>query len=103
MIKSKATGTDEEITPVVSKTGIKVISINALLEDTTDPVVWRGPVLSGVIDQFWNNVGWGDIDVMYVDMPPGTGDGALTLILTGYANKHHIAEEKREVEAAEVQ
>ena len=74
-IRSKATGTDEEITPVVSKTGIKVISINALLEDTTDPVVWRGPVLSGVIDQFWNNVVWGDIDVMYVDMPPGTADG----------------------------
>ena len=65
--------------PVVSKTGIKVISINALLEDTTDPVVWRGPVLSGVIDQFWNNVVWGDIDVMYVDMPPGTGDIALTV------------------------
>lgn len=78
-IRSKATGTDEEITPVVSKTGIKVISINALLEDTTDPVVWRGPVLSGVIDQFWNNVVWGDIDVMYVDMPPGTGDVALTV------------------------
>ena len=78
-IRSKATGTDEEITPVVSKTGIKVISINALLEDTTDPVVWRGPVLSGVIDQFWNNVVWGDIDVMYVDMPPGTGDVPLTV------------------------
>ena len=78
-IRSKATGTDEEITPVASKTGIKVISINALLEDTTDPVVWRGPVLSGVIDQFWNNVVWGDIDVMYVDMPPGTGDVALTV------------------------
>ncbi len=78
-IRSKATGTDEEIIPVTSKTGIKVISINALLEDTTDPVVWRGPVLSGVIDQFWNNVVWGDIDVMYVDMPPGTGDVALTV------------------------
>ena len=64
---------------MASKTGIKVISINALLEDTTDPVVWRGPVLSGVIDQFWNNVVWGDIDVMYVDMPPGTGDVALTV------------------------
>ena len=78
-IRSKATGTDEEIMPVTSKTGIKAISINALLEDTTDPVVWRGPVLSGVIDQFWNNVVWGDIDVMYVDMPPGTGDVALTV------------------------
>lgn len=78
-IKDKATGTDEMIFPVESKTGIKVMSVNALLEDTTDPVVWRGPVLSGVIEQFWNNVVWEDIDVMYVDMPPGTGDVALTV------------------------
>ena len=78
-IKDKATGTDEMIFPVESKTGITVMSVNALLEDTTDPVVWRGPVLSGVIEQFWNNVVWGDIDVMFVDMPPGTGDVALTV------------------------
>lgn len=78
-IKAKAQGTDEEIFPVESKTGIKAISVNALLEDETDPVVWRGPVLSGVIQQFWDNVVWGDIDVMYVDMPPGTGDVALTV------------------------
>ena len=78
-IKEKATGTDEMIFPVESKTGITVMSVNALLADTTDPVVWRGPVLSGVIDQFWNNVVWGDIDVMFVDMPPGTGDVALTV------------------------
>lgn len=78
-IKDKATGTDEMIIPVESKAGIKVMSVNAILEDTTDPVVWRGPVLSGVIDQFWNNVVWGEIDVMYVDMPPGTGDVALTV------------------------
>ena len=78
-IKEKATGTDEMIFPVESKTGITVMSVNALLEDTTDPVVWRGPVLSGVIEQFWNNVVWGDIDVMFVDMPPGTGDVALTV------------------------
>ena len=67
------------IFPVESKTGITVMSVNALLADTTDPVVWRGPVLSGVIEQFWNNVVWGDIDVMFVDMPPGTGDVALTV------------------------
>ena len=78
-IKEKATGTDEMIFPVESKTGITVMSVNALLEDTTNPVVWRGPVLSGVIEQFWNNVVWGDIDVMFVDMPPGTGDVALTV------------------------
>ena len=78
-IKEKATGTDEMIFPVESKTGITVMSVNALLADTTDPVVWRGPVLSGVIEQFWNNVVWGDIDVMCVDMHPGTGDEALTV------------------------
>ena len=78
-IKDKATGTDEMIFPVESKTGITAMSVNALLEDTTGPVVWRGPVLSGVIEQFWNNVVWGDIDVMFVDMPPGTGDVALTV------------------------
>jgi len=78
-IKDKAQGDDKTIYPVVSKNGIKVISINALLEDVTDPVVWRGPILSGVITQFWNDTVWGDIDVMYVDMPPGTGDVALTV------------------------
>ena len=78
-LKEKAQGTDEMILPVDSKTGIRTMSVNSLLEDTTDPVVWRGPVLSGVIEQFWNNVVWEDIDVMYVDMPPGTGDVALTV------------------------
>ena len=78
-ITQKALGNETEILPVVSDTGIKVISINSLLEDDTDPVVWRGPVLSGVIEQFWNDVLWGDIDVMFVDMPPGTGDVALTV------------------------
>lgn len=86
-IKAKAQGTDEEIFPVESKTGIKAISVNALLEDETDPVVWRGPVLSGVIQQFWDNVVWGDIDVMYVDMPPGTGDVALTVECQSPANR----------------
>lgn len=78
-LREKAQGTDDAIFPVVSKTGIKTISINSLLEDTTDPVVWRGPVLSGVIQQFWNDVIWEDVDVMFVDMPPGTGDVALTV------------------------
>lgn len=78
-IKDKMQGTETELYPVVSKTGIEAVSVNALLGDTTDPVVWRGPVLSGVIEQFWNDVVWGDVDVMYVDMPPGTGDVALTV------------------------
>jgi len=78
-VSEKAYGTDEEIYPVVSKGGIKMMSINALLENETDPVIWRGPLLGGVIDQFWNNVVWEDVDVMYVDMPPGTGDVALTV------------------------
>ncbi len=78
-ITEKAFGTEEEIWPVESKGGIKIMSVNSLLENETDPVVWRGPLLSGVIDQFWNNVIWDEIDVMYVDMPPGTGDVALTV------------------------
>ncbi len=78
-ISEKAFGTEEEIWPVESRGGIKIMSVNSLLENETDPVVWRGPLLSGVIDQFWNNVIWEDIDVMYVDMPPGTGDVALTV------------------------
>lgn len=65
--------------PVRTKTGIKTISVNELLEDETDPVVWRGPVVGGVVEQFWSNVVWEDIDVMFVDMPPGTGDVALTV------------------------
>lgn len=78
-LKDKAQGNDTQIFPVVSSTGIKAISVNSLLEDETDPVVWRGPVLSGVIQQFWNDVVWEEIDLMYVDMPPGTGDVALTV------------------------
>ncbi len=78
-LKQTAEGSEEGIFPVVTKTGIKTISVNNLLEDPTDPVVWRGPVLGGVIEQFWNDVIWGDVDVMYVDMPPGTADVALTV------------------------
>lgn len=78
-VTEKAKGNDEVILPEPTKSGIKTMSINLLLENETDPVVWRGPVLSNVIQQFWSNVAWGDIDVMYVDMPPGTGDVALTV------------------------
>lgn len=70
---------ENNILPVVTKTGIKVMSINLLLEDVTSPVIWRGPVLAGTVKQFWSDVVWGDVDFMFVDMPPGTGDVPLTV------------------------
>ncbi len=65
--------------PAESKTGIRIMSVNLLLEKEDAPVVWRGPVISGIIQQFWNEVAWGDVDYMFVDMPPGTGDVPLTV------------------------
>ncbi len=70
---------ENNILPVVTKTGIKVMSINLLLEDVTSPVIWRGPVLAGTVKQFWSDVVWSDVDYMFVDMPPGTGDVPLTV------------------------
>jgi len=64
--------------PVISETGIKIMSINLFLDEPTNPVVWRGPVLAGALKQFWTDVAWGDVDYMFVDMPPGTGDIPLT-------------------------
>lgn len=78
-IKEKAVGNEGMLIPAMTDLGIKMMSINLLLENDTDPVVWRGPILGGVITQFWSDVVWGDIDVMFVDMPPGTGDVALTV------------------------
>ena len=78
-LTEKAQGNDQMILPSVTGSGIKAMSINLLLENETDPVVWRGPILGGVIEQFWSDVCWGDVDVMFVDMPPGTGDVALTV------------------------
>lgn len=74
-----ATATETGIVPVESKTGIELMSVNFLLEDETVPVLWRGPVISNVVTQFWQDVMWGDIDYMFVDMPPGTGDVPLTV------------------------
>jgi len=71
--------TQEGIVPAVSTTGIKMVSLNLLLENETDPVVWRGPVIAGTVKQFWSDVMWGDVDFMFVDMPPGTGDVPLTV------------------------
>ena len=65
--------------PAETKTGIKAISVNLLLEDEQTPVIWRGPVIAGTVSQFWSGVLWGDVDYMYVDMPPGTGDVPLTV------------------------
>ena len=65
--------------PAVTRLGIDVVSLNLLLDDPSDPVVWRGPILGGVVTQFWSEVLWEDEDVMFIDMPPGTGDVALTI------------------------
>lgn len=70
---------DDGLIPAKTVTGIEVMSINLLLENTTDPVVWRGPVIGGAVTQFWTDVLWQDIDYMFVDMPPGTGDVPLTV------------------------
>ena len=78
-ITDRATGDESGILPVKTKTGIEVMSMNLLLEDTAAPVVWRGPVIAGAVKQFWTDVMWGDIDYMFVDMPPGTGDVPLTV------------------------
>lgn len=74
-----AKGNEYGIYPVDSVTGIKTMSLNYLTENETDPVVWRGPVISGTVKQFWTDVVWGDVDYMFIDMPPGTGDVPLTV------------------------
>ena len=72
-------GSDDGLFPVNTKTGIETMSINELLPDETSPVVWRGPVIAGVIKQFWSDVIWNEVDYMFVDLPPGTGDAPLTV------------------------
>jgi len=78
-LKGPAEGTEDGIYPVVSEKGIGVMSLNLLLPDETSPVVWRGPVIAGTVKQFWTDVIWGDVDYMFIDMPPGTGDVPLTV------------------------
>ena len=78
-IHQRATGTDEGIDPAVTPGGIKLMSLNLLSAEETAPVIWRGPVIAGVVTQFWQDVVWGDVDYMFVDMPPGTGDVPLTV------------------------
>lgn len=78
-IKGQALADERGLLPMESKTGVKIMSVNLLLEKEDSPVVWRGPVISGVIQQFWSEVAWGEVDYMFVDMPPGTGDVPLTV------------------------
>ena len=77
--RQRAEGCDEGILPVESSGGVKLMSINLLLENDTDPVIWRGSLIAGTVKQFWTDVVWGDVDYMFVDMPPGTGDVPLTV------------------------
>ena len=72
-------GDEKGMYPYETKEGIKIVSINLLMEDEEAPVVWRGPVIAGAVKQFWNEAVWGDVDYLFVDMPPGTGDVPLTL------------------------
>ena len=78
-VKGPATGDGTSITPVCSRTGVENMSIPLLLDDTEAPVVWRGPVIAGAVKQFWTDVVWKDVDFLFVDMPPGTGDVPLTV------------------------
>ena len=78
-VTEHATGTDEYIIPVSTYTGLQIMSINLILQDEREPVVWRGPVIAGAVTQFWTDVLWQDVDYMFVDMPPGTGDVPLTV------------------------
>ena len=76
---ARARGVDELIVPNLTEGGIKVMSANLVLEHESDPVLWRGPVVAGAIKQFWEDCAWGELDYLLVDMPPGTGDVALTV------------------------
>ena len=78
-VKGQIEGSEFGMFPKMSKTGIKVMSVNLLLEEEDKPVVWRGPVIAGVVKQFWTDVVWDEVDYMFVDMPPGTGDVPLTV------------------------
>ena len=78
-VHERAMGNDEGIFPVSTKTGIRLMSLNLLVENESDPVVWRGSLIAGTVKQFWTDVQWGDVDYLFIDMPPGTGDVPLTV------------------------
>ena len=75
----RAMGSEDGILPAVTQGGVKLMSLNLLIDHETDPVVWRGPVIAGAVEQFWTDVIWGELDYLFVDMPPGTGDVPLTV------------------------
>ena len=77
--QQRASGDGESLNPVVTEKGIQLMSMNFLLEKENDPVIWRGPIIAGAVKQFWTDVTWNDVDFMFVDMPPGTGDVPLTV------------------------
>ena len=77
--QERASGNGESLNPVVTEKGIQLMSMNFLLENENDPVIWRGPIIAGAVKQFWTDVVWDDVDFMFVDMPPGTGDVPLTV------------------------
>ena len=81
-VTAKAGATEDAMIPVSTRTGIQLMSVNLLLEHESDPVIWRGPVIGGVVQQFWSDVLWDDVDYLFVDMPPGTGDVALNVFQT---------------------
>lgn len=78
-IHESAKGSDAGMFPCEAKDGTRIMSVNLLLEHEEDPVIWRGPVIAGVVKQFWTDVMWGDLDYLFIDMPPGTGDVPLTV------------------------
>ncbi|MBQ6496715.1 MAG: Mrp/NBP35 family ATP-binding protein [Firmicutes bacterium] len=78
-ITAKADGCEDGIFPIQTVSGIRTISVNNLLENDTDPVLWRGPIIAGLVKQFWTDVIWGTVDYLFIDMPPGTGDVPLTV------------------------
>lgn len=78
-VHERALGDNEGIYPAITNGGVKLMSLNLLVDNESDPVVWRGALIAGTVKQFWSDVQWGDVDVLFVDMPPGTGDVPLTV------------------------
>lgn len=78
-VHTRAQGDQSGVYPVVSRSGVQLMSLNLLLDNETDPVIWRGPLITGTVTQFWTEVVWDNVDILFVDMPPGTGDTTLTV------------------------